>query len=222
MLSVSLIERALDTRDYDRLLRDLADNGLPLPLTLRLSLGQNPTAPLALALRRLVELTYGPTDLSRRLVDRLLADQRPDGTFPSETEIDKAAVSEEGTSGGDALVTAVALAALGRVAADHPAVAGPEVRSALERGYAALAELQDCDGLYSAPADRSLADRALTTAFIVSLLGTDPAFRGAVRLYPIRRWFERRDGRLDRATQRLWDLADVCLHDLPEPETLAA
>lgn len=211
MLSVSLIQRTLETRDYDRLLRDLADNGMALPLSLRLRFGQSPTAPLALALRRLVELTYGPTALSRQLVDRLLRDQRPDGTFPGDHEHDR-----------DALATATALAGLGRVAADHPATVGDELRAGLDHGYAALAELQDCDGLFSAPADRSLADRALTTAFIVSLLGPDPRFRAAVRLSELHQWFESQDGRLDRHTQHLWDLASISIHDVFEPMVFAA
>ncbi|MEM6853471.1 MAG: hypothetical protein AAF593_03590, partial [Planctomycetota bacterium] len=161
MLSVSLIERTLETRDYDRLLRDLSDNGLALPLSIRLRFGQAPTAPLALALRRLVELTYGPTTLSRRLVDRLIQDQNPDGSFSSDQ--DPSAPGNDETPGGpgngdrDPLTTAVVLAGLGRVAADHPAAVGDELQTSLDRGYAALAELQDCDGLFSAPSDRSLA-----------------------------------------------------------------
>lgn len=216
MLSVSLIERTLETRDYDRLLRDLADNGMSLPLSLRLRFGQSPTAPLALALRRLVELTYGPTALSRQLVDRLLRDQRPDGSFPGDTPESDAADDR------DPLATATALAGLSRVASDHPATLGDELRAGLDHGYAALAELQDCDGLFSAPADRSLADRALTTAFIVSLLGSDPRFRDSVRLGELHQWFESQDGCLDRHTQYLWDLASISIHDVFEPMIFAA
>lgn len=207
MLSVSLIERTLETRDYDRLLRDLANNGMDLPLSLRLRLGQSPTAPLALALRRLVELTYGPTALSRQLVDRLLRDQLPDGTFPGDGD----------EAHRDVLASAAALAGLGRVAADHPAALGGALRTGLDRGWSALSELQDCDGLFTAPADRSLADRALTTAFIVSLLGDTPEFRQSFRLHELYQWFEQHDGRLDRSTQHLWDLASISIHDAFEP-----
>jgi len=214
MLSVSLLERTLETRDYDRLLRDLADNGMSLPLSLRLRFGQSPTAPLALALRRLVELTYGPTALSRQLVDRLLRDQRADGSFPGDTD--------ETDRTRDPLATATALAGLSSVAADHPATVGDELQAGLDQGYAALAELQDCDGLFSAPADRSLADRALTTAFITSLLGPEPRFRDAVRLSELHQWFESQDGRLDRHTQHLWDLASISIQDVFEPITFAA
>ncbi|MEM1109842.1 MAG: hypothetical protein AAGH99_14245 [Planctomycetota bacterium] len=222
MLSVSLIERTLETRDYDRLLRDLSDNGLSLPLSIRMRLGQSPAGPIALALRRLVELTYGPTALSRRLVDRLLCEQRFDGC--SDPQIPAAGTermaSEDG--GRDPLVVATVLAGLSRVAADHPATVGDELRSGLDRGYAALAELQDCDGLFSSPDDRSVGDRALTTAFIVSLLGADPRFRAGVRLGELHQWFEARDGRLDRQTQRLWDLALISIHDIVEPAVFAA
>ncbi|MEM7626196.1 MAG: hypothetical protein AAF333_11425 [Planctomycetota bacterium] len=211
MLSVSLLERALEARDHDRLLRDLADNGLTLPLSLRVSLGQSETAPLALALRRLVELTYSPTDLSRRLVERLLEAQNPDGTFVGSAERDR-----------DPLATAAALAGLARVAREHPGAVTAELDQALDRGFAALAELQDCDGLFSAPADRSVADRALTTAFIVSLLGDAPGFRGAVRLHEICRWFDGHDARLDRHTRQLWDLASLVIHDIVESAMLAA
>lgn len=211
MLSVSLLERTLETRDYDRLLRDLADNGLVLPLSLRVSLGQSPTAPLALALRRLVELTYSTTDLSRRLVERLLLAQNPDGTFVGGAERDR-----------DPLVTAVALAGLSRVAREHPGAATAELDHVLERGFAALSELQDCDGLFSAPADRSLADRALTTAFIVSQLGDAPRFRGAVRLHAVHHWFDQNEPQLDRHTRQLWDLASLVIHDVVESAMLAA
>ena len=206
MLSVSLIERTLETADHDRLLRDLADNGLVLPLPIRIALAQSDAAVLALALRRLVELTYGPTDLSRRLIDRLLHAQRPDGAFAGESDHQ-----------ADPLVSAVVLAALSKAAADHPAVASPALKLALEHGYAALAQLQDCDGLFCAPADRTLADRARTTAFIFHLLTPVPGFRVAVRLLDVRDWFERRDGQLERATQQLWNLARIGLcegHDL--------
>lgn len=211
MLSVSLLERTLEARDYDRLLRELADNGQVLPLSLRVSLGQSEMAPLALALRRLVELTYSPTDLSRRLVEKLLLAQKPDGTFLG-----------DGEPGRDPLATAVVLSALSRVAREHPIACSPELDHALESGFAALGELQDCDGLFSAPADRSLADRTLTTAFVVSILGDVPRFRGAVRLHEIQQWFDQHDARLDRHTRQLWDLAGFMIHDLAQPQVCAA
>jgi len=225
MLSVSLIERTLETRDHDRLLRGLADNGMALPLALRMRLAEGVTAPTALALRRLVELTYGPTALSRQLVDRLLDQQQPDGSFSGGT---REPGGTGGTGGGgqacgvDVLATATALAALSRVVREHPASATPALRAALARGFVALAGLQDCDGLFTASADRSLADRAMTTAFIMSLLASDQNFRGTVRVFEAYRWFEQRDGQLDRHTQHLWDLASVSIHDVVVSAMLAA
>lgn len=211
MLSVSLLERTLESRDYDRLLKDLAANGLALPLALRVRLTQSEAAPVALGLRRLVELTYyGPTAVTRRLTAKLLDFQDGSGCFV-------------GDHGPDLLATATALAALSRVAADYAHDKPQNLDGALEQGYAALASLQDCDGLFTAAADRSLADRALTTAFIVGLLGHDDRFRRTARLFDIHRWFEERDGRLDRSVQQLWDLASVSITDaLVAPRPLAA
>jgi len=84
MLSTNLIERAFVSRDHDRLLRDLAANGMVMPLPLRVKLGAGAVAPVALALRRLAELTYGPTPLRRAMLRRLLEAQRPDGAFDTD------------------------------------------------------------------------------------------------------------------------------------------
>ncbi len=65
MLSLHTIERALETADHDRLVREVAANGLSLPLPLRVRLSSSEAAAVALGLRRVAELTYGPTALSR-------------------------------------------------------------------------------------------------------------------------------------------------------------
>ncbi|MEO1235775.1 MAG: hypothetical protein AAFX76_03185 [Planctomycetota bacterium] len=202
MLSVSLIERTLDTRDYDRLLRGLDDNGLAMPLSLRLRLAEHPAGATGLGLRRLVELTYGPSALSRRLVRALLDDQCEDGTF-------SASVGD----GRDPLLTACALAGLAAAADLTPD--DPQLADALSRGVVALASLQDGDGLFTAPSDRSLGDRAATTAFILHLLAHHAAFRAAARLYDAHDWFERHGDRLDRSTRRLWDFARIAVEDSP-------
>lgn len=217
MLSVNLMQRTLEAGDHDRLLRELSDNGLTLPLSLRVALSASEPAVLGLALRRLVELTYGPTSLSRDLIGKLLDHQQADGTFLDRAEA--SAHRREETP--DPLTTAAALAGLARLMAEHPGFSyDPPLTGRLEQGFAALGRLQDCDGLFTAPADRSLADRALTTAFIVNLLGAVPAFRGAVRLYELRGWFDRNDGGPDRHVRALWDLASVNLLDLPAQPTL--
>ncbi|MEM6459148.1 MAG: hypothetical protein AAF710_07125 [Planctomycetota bacterium] len=212
MLSVSLIERSLAAGDHDRLLRDLADNGQPLPLGLRLRLGRGPAAPLGLALRRLVELTYAPTPLSLGLTRRLLDLQDPDGHFGDPRNLEDPRNSGNPRSSPDPLATAAALAGLARVRRDHASDRVPAgLDERLAAGYAALAAMQGGDGLLTDADDRSAADRARTTAFAVALLGEDPAFRAAFRLADALAWFDAQDGRLDRHTTHLWDLARLAV-----------
>ncbi|MEM9883036.1 MAG: hypothetical protein AAF800_08985 [Planctomycetota bacterium] len=217
MLSVSLIERSLAAGDHDRLLRDLADNGQPLPLGLRLRLGRGPAAPLGLALRRLVELTYAPTPLSLGLTQRLMGLQNLDGHFGDPRE------SDDPQNSPDPLATAAALAGLARVRRDHVSDRVPAgLDGRLAAGYAALAAMQGGDGLLTDADDRSAGDRAQTTAFAVALLGEDPAFRAAFRLADALAWFETQDGRLDRRTTHLWDLARLAITETPSLGAVAA
>ena len=197
MLSVHTLERVVEERDHERLVRGLSENGLDLPLGLQIRLAGDEVAPLALALRRLSELTWGPSRLSRDWTHRLIQHQAEGGAFC-----------------GDPLTTAAALAALLRVLDNGlcPDHAG-EVRASVDRGTAALAAMQDADGLFTADADRSISDRALSSAFLVCLLGPEPSFRSAVRLYDLYGWFEAQEHRLDRGTRRLWDLASIHLAD---------
>ena len=209
MLSVNRIERDLEAGDRERMLKSLADNGLVLPLTVRVRLAASDAGVLALALRRLVELTYGPTAASRRIIARLLSMQAADGSFP-------------GGSPRDPIATAAAVAAFSRVLADHRLDAETDgaLHDAVERGLAALTTFQDPDALLSDDADRTPADRALTTAFIVYLLGHDAAFRSHLRLFDIQHHFDRHADRLDRRTRQLWDIATVAVpaaDAMPQP-----
>ena len=214
MISVSLIERSLDSKDHDRLIRELSDNGLNLPLSLRMVLADSESAVSGLSLRRLVDLTYGPTALSKRLDETLFASQDEEGRFV-----------ESDSSQSDPLVLAAALSGLAHQHLEHLSSQNDDrLSSALERGFAALARHQDCDGLFSSNRDRTLGDRALTTAFVVRLLGVHPRFRSAVRIFDLRDWFETNEHRLDRQAREFWELASVTLLDLPQParETIAA
>ncbi len=73
MLSVYLIERYFKRGRWDSLLDGLAGNGLEMPLPLRARLSGSPTAVTALALRRVGQLSWGPTALSRAMRERLVA-----------------------------------------------------------------------------------------------------------------------------------------------------
>jgi hypothetical protein len=190
MLSLNVIERQFHAGRFDALLQALAANGLPLPLPLRIRLSDSPVPALALALRRVIELTYGPTPLSRRMLQALLQAQQPDGSFDA-----------------DPLATACAAAALGRVLADQRGTADTEVVEARHRALASLAQHQQPDGLFAGPSDRTTQDRAMTSAFILSLLAGDAEFRAAVRLADLLDWFEEHSRRLDRDTEQLWQLA---------------
>lgn len=214
MLSINLIQRHFEAHEHERLLRGLTDNGLPLPLPLRARLGQGPVAALALGLRRLAELTYGPTPLSRDMTAALLSHQRADGTF---------APSQAAAGDADPLATAAAVAAMGQILQDHPAAAEAPLVQAHERALAALACLQDEDGLFRCPDDRTREDRALTGAFVLYLLARDAGFRAAVRWADLVRWYEEHADTLDGPTAELYRLA--CLtepaSDRPTPAVAA-
>lgn len=202
MLNLHRIEKQFNAGEHERLLRGVLDNGLRLPLPLRVRLSQGRATAIALSLRRVVELTYGPTSLSRGMIAALLAEQTDSGAFLADDR-------------PDPLATAAAVAALALVRRDHAAAAVPEIDSAYDRALAALSNLQDSDGLFRAADDRSDVDRARTAAFILWLLAAEPAFCQSVRLADLRNCFEIRLSRLEPATAELYHLA--CLSRPVEP-----
>lgn len=148
---------------------------------------------LALALHRLVELTYGPTSLSREITSRLLEEQDASGSF-----------------GEEVATTAAAVSALGRVAAEHASLDASErqrIVAAREHALAFLAASQADDGLFTTNDDRTQQDRALTAAFVLACLAENDAFRTAVRFADLMNWFESHQNELEPATDRLWQLA---------------
>lgn len=191
MISVHMIARMFETRQFDRLLGALEGNGLALPLPLRAVLLQNPVGIVALALRRLAELTYGPTESAAAMTAALLQAQAADGTFER-----------------CPVVTAAAAAAL-RQLAEQPGGYDPEVSLAHERAVAGLAALQRDDGLFAAHDDRTDQDREMTSAFVLYLLAGDEQFRQAVRMHDLMNWLDDRaaEGRLAEDVSRLWRMA---------------
>lgn len=172
MLSIHAIDRCLDTKDYDRLLRDLDRNGLVMPLPLRVQLAESPVGAKGLGLRRLIELTYGPTALSRQLIASLIRAQSPTGA------------ALDAADRPSCLLTAALAAGLGRVLRDHQGRYGEllgDVHAAYGRALACLATMQDEDGLFAGPQDRDKQDRLLTSAFIAYLLLDSPDFAGTCR-----------------------------------------
>jgi len=195
MLSDNHIQKLFNTQDHSRMIGSLADNGTTLPLALQSRLTQ-PIAAAGLGLRRLVELTYGPTPLSRDMTAALLEGQLEDGSFV-------------GNSDRDPLATAAALAGLAAVLREHHGMGEdrPDLTDALERGLASLHPMQMEDGLFCHGDDRTIEDRALTSVFVLFLLARLPRFRESVRFADLMTWFDERADRLDDVTLELYHMA---------------
>lgn len=209
MLSIQTIDRTLETGDHDRLLRDLGRNGLVLPLPLRSQLAQTRAGAVALGLRRVIELTYNPTHLTRHLVELLLADQAPCGGW------------RDADGQASVLLTAAAAAALGRCLRDHDGMLGQQAEP-IQRAYAqaltALSDLQQPDAGFAGPSDRTREDRLLTTAFIAYLLVDDPAFAAVCRGHELLSLLEDALDRADRPTAELIEMARLArLAPTPAP-----
>ncbi len=214
MLSVYHIEKLFRAGHFEPLLRGVCPIGMELSLPLRVRISQHPAAVTALALRRVLELTYGRTDLSHDMLHALLAMQSDDGSFEN-----------------DPLSTAAAAEVLQRVLDEHARVpsratkdtagktSGGEVdgtteeiariTNAIDRAWQALETMQAADGLYHFTDDRSDHDRALTAAFIVLLTSQSSMCRHRVGLHAIANWFADHDESLNRETQDVWRLAMV-------------
>ena len=166
MLSIHTIDRTLENKDYDRLLRDLAQNGLVMPLPLRVQLAESAVGAKGLGLRRLVELTYGPTALAKQLIAGLLRAQSPTGA------------ALDAADRPSCLLTAALAAGLGRVLRDHAGRGGDlsEVQLAYDAALGALASMQGEDAMFAGPQDREMGDRLLTSAFVAYLLIDSPGF----------------------------------------------
>ncbi|MEM1355946.1 MAG: hypothetical protein AAGC44_09570 [Planctomycetota bacterium] len=198
MLSIQTIDRTLEAGDHDRLLRDLGRNGLVLPLPLRSQLAQNRAGAVALGLRRIIELTYRPTFLTRQLLGELLSDQAPDGSWLD---------AEDQPS---AVITAAAVAALGRCLRDHQGLHNEQslaIQGAYKQGLSALSLLQRSDASFAGSWDRTREDRLLTTSFIAYLLVDDPDFASSCRGHELLSLLENELDRAERTTAELIEMA---------------
>ncbi len=209
MLSLLRISRHLDASQPDRLWADLAQSGMTWPLPLRVRLESVPAAAWSLALRRVCELTHGPTALARHLTDRLLHCQQPHGPWTDDT------------GRPDALLTALAAAALRRRLLQpglHPEHA-EQLRHAHAAALAALADLQNPeDGLFGDPQHPVTATtvgrtpiRAAEACFILFLLAEDPAALDALRLLPLRDALETAAPGFDATLRETHDMANLLL-----------
>ena len=212
MLSVYQIERQLRLRHWDVLLRGIVPLGMELPLPLHIRLSQQPVAVMGLALRRVCELTYGPTAVSRDIACTLLAEQRSDGSF--------------GVAGPDPLATAAAINALTLLETSQPNHGLASVPAAIDRALLVLAAMQDDDGLFNAPDDRTEDDRATTASFVLAILAGNEAFRRVLRFADLMTWFDERADSLPAPTADFWRLAridtPVDAHPSPQLTAIAA
>lgn len=172
MLSIRTIDKAVQARDHERLLRDLAQNGMVMPLPLRVQLAESSAGARGLALRRLVELTFGPTQLMHELIRGLLRSQTPSGAVA------------DAAGRPSCLLTAAFAAGLGRAIRDHGSRLG-ELKDRIDAAYraalTALAAMQGHDALFVAAGDRDPQDKLRTSAFIAYLLIDAPDFAQTCR-----------------------------------------
>ncbi|XAL98925.1 hypothetical protein OT109_15225 [Phycisphaeraceae bacterium D3-23] len=209
MLSIQLIDKTLQQRDHDRLLRELCRNGLIMPLPLRVRLGRSAHGAAGLGLRRLVELTYGPTALSRELTDQLIHAIHP-GLGVLDDEAAPCPV-----------LTAAVCAGLGRLIRDHGPLMGdhlPAITQAHQLGIDALEQMQGPDGLFAGPVDRSAGDRLLVSAFIAYLLLDDHAFAARCRRHALLTALEEQRDHAEPQTADLIEMARMSGPAAPQPQ----
>jgi hypothetical protein len=175
MLSLHLIERHYRQQRLEQLFDELLGEARAAGLPLKLRLLQSPATLVSLALRRLAELTFGPSDLSREMLDLLLAAQESDGSFDH-----------------DPLATAAAAAAFAAMDQQWHAHLSQTAAAARERAVAALADMQADDSLFHHSADRATAQRQLVAAAILWLLAGDPLAAAVIRHSDLCTYFEER------------------------------
>ncbi|HBS29326.1 MAG TPA: hypothetical protein DEB06_07715 [Phycisphaerales bacterium] len=214
MINMPRLVRLACDGHFDAMLGEVVRNGRPLPLSVRLRLSQPDSlapAALGLALQRVLELTYRPTDTSVSLLRELLARALPDGSF------------------GSVSATAIALAALlgfehqvnslpGARTGDGSRYIDPALRATLQRAIAdALGRL----GAQWALGERTDGHAALLgddidTAVVLWQLAFCPAFG---RVVPLGALFESAEanGLLhDRRTAPLVSGSALALRVAPE------
>ncbi|MFP4145026.1 MAG: hypothetical protein ACLFV3_07760 [Phycisphaeraceae bacterium] len=188
MLSSRLIERHVQRDAHRGLLRQLMDNDPSLPRPLEGALARRPAAILALALRRLLEVSYRPSPMAGELIDRLRDYQDLPGVR-------------------DDALTLASLAAAWRTVAHHPLVASAGAGRAREEALDRLVQLQAADGLLSSAEPATDEERALVTACVLMLLADDADFRARPAWQAMTRAIEQRRTALPRQLGRLCQAA---------------
>jgi hypothetical protein len=183
MITIRQIERLLNECRFDRLARVLMEGRVEVSPGV-LEMVKNAAAGAGLAIIRLDELGQAHTALCGRLIRSLLLSQESDGGWI------------------DPPTSAVALRAL---------LCNGGHGRAVERGMAYLSQMQKSEGIWPAGPLRRMEADALGSAYILWLLGDEPAFAGAVRFEEAVGWFDRNWPQIDAEAGRLFQLA------LPRP-----
>jgi hypothetical protein len=169
MITPRQIERLVELQEYRQLVERILTNGrcrsrAALALLKRADVAA--PAAIGLALQRLAEITYGPSDLANDLARRLIAMQRRDGMYgggpnpSSESLIAATATALRG------LLSCVSQQSSTNVAAQQP------ILQAIDSGVAALAKQFKCDA--------KVQHDAAAWAIALWQLGDEPRFRQAV------------------------------------------
>ena len=198
MLSPATIVRLINAERYGQLLEAFGANGQYLPPTLHAHLLHSPAAMVALALRRVVELSRGPSHAREQLTQMLLASQLEDGSFDA-----------------DPLATAYAVSALGSLIHNGQGV-DPQVEDAHDRAVEAMKGLQAQDGLFM-DVQHISADRQTESACILHLLARDTQAWAKLGLTRLLGWFDAHQSMLDRDSTRFIRMAKASL-----PRSMAA
>ena len=191
MLTAQTIDRTFRKGDYSRLLDQVAAHGLPLPEALRRHLLRTESCPVALALRRKLQLAYGSLREHLPMARFLLERQDADGLIEA-----------------DPLATAAAAAAIGALL-EHPAArldadTRCSLQEALERAAGALAMRRREDGLFSpALPTLSAVDADLVSAFIL-LMAAEPALSRLLDARPTAAALQQRSRHLTPAARQLF------------------
>ncbi|MDP9175119.1 MAG: hypothetical protein M3O30_14825 [Planctomycetota bacterium] len=181
MLTVRHIERLWNARKYGELLNEL--------ISIRLEAVAQPDlsekaciAAAALGVIRLDELNQGYVPACSKLIRAIIAGQERDGGW------------------GNAMTTALCLAALTRQQGQGPAV---------DRGMTYLAQLQQADGIWPRIPMRRMPEDATASAFVLLQLGDNHQFRETIRYEAAMAWFRSHNLEGEPAAQALWNRARV-------------
>jgi len=215
MLTARSIHRYFRQSRFQALLEALAANDAPIcPDAVRRRLKRTAAGPTALGLRRLLELSRGPSAEANEMAKALLERQGPEGAVEH-----------------DLLVTAAATAAWGAMLNDgwrgHPG-SGGKMEAAQRLALKWLATRQQDEGLFDPglPSDETDAGQRhipALTAWIFMLLGDDPAFRKTIKLHEFLIWSDAHTRSLDDETRALLRIARLRLNPTtPVHASLAA